>query len=55
MLGSFCSTKFEALKIEMLGSATLHPTYNYAIETLSEEKLMMLYYQSLEPQKIAAK
>ena len=27
----------------------------YAIETLSEDKLMMLYYQSLEPKKVIAK
>ena len=27
----------------------------YAIETLTEDRLMMLYYQSLEPKKVAAK
>ncbi len=27
----------------------------YAIETLTEDKLMILYYQSLEPTKILAK
>jgi hypothetical protein len=27
----------------------------YAIETLTEDKLMMLYYQSLEPKKVLAK
>ena len=27
----------------------------YAIETLTEDRLMMLYYQSLEPKKVAVK
>lgn len=27
----------------------------YAIETLTEDKLMMLYYQSLEPKKVLTK